>query len=149
KEYADRRGRKNTSRFRRDDRVLLSTDGIPSAAVTNLGANKLAPRFIGPFKVTQVIEDAYTLDIPKSMRLHQCLQIAQATHHHPTPLFRLRGEPLSRVCAPISSLRKLIGLPTHEAIQVDRQTLHCSTLLGSTRIIRIRKPAIDETRRRH
>ncbi|GMF24811.1 unnamed protein product [Phytophthora fragariaefolia] len=41
KANADRRGRKNMLSFRRDDRVLLSTDGIQGSAVTNLGANKL------------------------------------------------------------------------------------------------------------
>ncbi|KAE9289215.1 hypothetical protein PF008_g25933 [Phytophthora fragariae] len=50
KANADQRGRKNMSSFRRDERVLLSTEGIQGTAVTNLGANKLAPRFIGPFK---------------------------------------------------------------------------------------------------
>ncbi|GMF15038.1 unnamed protein product [Phytophthora fragariaefolia] len=70
KANTDRRGRKNTLSFRRGDRVLLSTDGIQGSAATNLGANKLAPRFIGPFKILKVIGDAYTLDIPTSMRLH-------------------------------------------------------------------------------
>ncbi|GMF53753.1 unnamed protein product [Phytophthora fragariaefolia] len=66
----DRRGRKNTLSFRRGDMVLLSTDGIQCSAVTNLGANKLAPRFIGSFKILKVIGDSYTLEIPTSMRLH-------------------------------------------------------------------------------
>ncbi|KAE8878100.1 hypothetical protein PF003_g37831 [Phytophthora fragariae] len=70
KANADRRGRKNTSFFRRGERVLLSTEGIQGTAVTNLGANKLAPRFIGPFKNLKVIGDAYTVDIPTAMRLH-------------------------------------------------------------------------------
>ncbi|OWZ16121.1 hypothetical protein PHMEG_00010142 [Phytophthora megakarya] len=47
KEYADRRGRKNLEKVAVGDRVLLSTAGIQPAAVTNLGANKLAPRFTG------------------------------------------------------------------------------------------------------
>ncbi|GMF45109.1 unnamed protein product [Phytophthora fragariaefolia] len=51
KANADRRDRKNMLSFRRGDRVLLSTDGIQCSVVTNLGANKLAPRFIGPFKI--------------------------------------------------------------------------------------------------
>ncbi|GMF28100.1 unnamed protein product [Phytophthora fragariaefolia] len=50
KANADRRGRKNMSFFRRGKRVLLSTDGIQGTAVTNLGASKLALRFIGPLK---------------------------------------------------------------------------------------------------
>ncbi|OWZ08836.1 LOW QUALITY PROTEIN: hypothetical protein PHMEG_00018555 [Phytophthora megakarya] len=47
KEYAQRRGRTNLEKFAVGDRVLLSTAAIQPAAVTNLGANKLAPRFIG------------------------------------------------------------------------------------------------------
>ncbi|GMF37941.1 unnamed protein product [Phytophthora fragariaefolia] len=70
KANADRRDRKNMMSFRRGDRVLLSRDGIQGSAVTNLGANTLASRFIGPFKILKVIGDAYTLDIPTSMRLH-------------------------------------------------------------------------------
>ncbi|KAE9320106.1 hypothetical protein PR003_g17809 [Phytophthora rubi] len=46
KANANRRGRKNMSSFRRGERVLLSTDGIRGTAVTNLGANKLAPRLL-------------------------------------------------------------------------------------------------------
>lgn len=64
KENADRRGRKNASAFKSGDRVLLSTEGIQSSAVTNLGANKLAPRFIGPFTVLKGLGDAYTLKLP-------------------------------------------------------------------------------------
>ncbi|KAE9017795.1 hypothetical protein PR001_g14304 [Phytophthora rubi] len=67
---ADKRGRKNMATFETGDQVLLSTDGIRSSAVTNLGASKLAPRFIGPFKVMKVNGEAYTLDIPTSLRLH-------------------------------------------------------------------------------
>ncbi|GMF38401.1 unnamed protein product [Phytophthora fragariaefolia] len=66
KANTDRRGRKNMSSFRRGERVLLSTDGIQGTAVTNLGASKLAPRFIGPFNILKVVGDAYTLDIPNS-----------------------------------------------------------------------------------
>ncbi|ETP38825.1 hypothetical protein F442_13657 [Phytophthora nicotianae P10297] len=51
KESADQRGRKNLKRFNVGDRVLLSTSGITPTSVTNLGANKLTPRFIGPFKI--------------------------------------------------------------------------------------------------
>uniref|UniRef100_H3H3P6 Integrase catalytic domain-containing protein n=1 Tax=Phytophthora ramorum TaxID=164328 RepID=H3H3P6_PHYRM len=51
KEYADRRGRRHLETFAVGDRVLLSTTGIQAAAITNLGANKFAPRFIDPFKI--------------------------------------------------------------------------------------------------
>ncbi|POM66813.1 LOW QUALITY PROTEIN: Hypothetical protein PHPALM_17272 [Phytophthora palmivora] len=55
KENADRRGRKNMEKFAVGDRVLLSTAGIQPTLVTNLGANKLAPQYIGPFKVLKVL----------------------------------------------------------------------------------------------
>ncbi|GMF43233.1 unnamed protein product [Phytophthora fragariaefolia] len=83
---ADRRGRKNMLSFRRGDRVLLSTDGIQGSAVTNLGANKLAPRFIGPFKVLNVIGDAYTLDIPTSMRLHPPFYVGRLKPYVPATI---------------------------------------------------------------
>ncbi|KAE9227042.1 hypothetical protein PF005_g4876 [Phytophthora fragariae] len=68
KEIADKRGRKNMATFESGDQVLLSTDGFRSSAVTSLGASKLAPRFIGPFRVMKVNGEAYTLDIPTSLR---------------------------------------------------------------------------------
>ncbi|GMF51231.1 unnamed protein product [Phytophthora fragariaefolia] len=77
KAKADRRGQINMLSFRRGDRVLLSTDGIQGSAVTNLGANKLAPRFIGPLKILKVISDAYTLDIPTSMLLHPTFYVGR------------------------------------------------------------------------
>ncbi|KAE8999235.1 hypothetical protein PR002_g18514 [Phytophthora rubi] len=77
KANADRRGRKNIAFFRRGERVLLPTEGIQGTAVTNLGANKLAPRFIGPFKILKVIGDAYTLDIPTAMRLHPTFYVGR------------------------------------------------------------------------
>ncbi|KAE8881599.1 hypothetical protein PF003_g34334 [Phytophthora fragariae] len=86
KANADRRGRKNTSSFRRGERVLLSTEGIQGTAVTNLGANKLAPRFIGPFKMLKVIRDAYTLDIPTAMRLHPTFYVGRLKPYVPATI---------------------------------------------------------------
>ncbi|KAE8880485.1 hypothetical protein PF010_g24017 [Phytophthora fragariae] len=86
KANADRRGRKNMSFFRRGERVRLSTDGIQGTAVTNLGANKLAPRFIGPFKILKVIGDAYTLDIPTAMRLHPTFYVGRLKLYVPATI---------------------------------------------------------------
>ncbi|KAE9285611.1 hypothetical protein PR003_g26532 [Phytophthora rubi] len=79
KENADKRGRKNMATF---DQVLLSTDGIRSSAVTNLGASKLAPRFIGPFRVMKVNGEANTLDIPTSLRLHPTFYVGRLKKYH-------------------------------------------------------------------
>ncbi|KAE9201080.1 hypothetical protein PF005_g15093 [Phytophthora fragariae] len=86
KANADRRSRKNMSFFRRGERVLLSTDGIQGTAVTNLGANKLAPHFIGPFTILKVIGDAYTLDIPTAMRLHPTFYVGRLKPYVPATI---------------------------------------------------------------
>jgi hypothetical protein len=86
KENADRRGRKHMSSFWRGDRVLLSTGGIQGTAVTHLGANKLAPRFIGPFKILKVLSDAYTLDIPTAMRLRPTFYVGRLKPYVPATI---------------------------------------------------------------
>ncbi|ETP38248.1 hypothetical protein F442_14088 [Phytophthora nicotianae P10297] len=88
KEYADRRGRKNVERFVVGNRVLLSTAGIRPTAVTNLGASKLAPRFIGPFKVTKVLGDVYTLLLPTALRLHPTFYVGRLRRYLPTVIPR-------------------------------------------------------------
>ncbi|GAB9477542.1 hypothetical protein Gpo141_00014630, partial [Globisporangium polare] len=77
KASADQRGRKHKESFVIGDRVLLSTAGIAPSAVTNLGAVKLAPRFIGPFKVIKARGDAYKLDIPTTMKLHPTFYVGR------------------------------------------------------------------------
>ncbi|KAE9112535.1 hypothetical protein PF010_g10417 [Phytophthora fragariae] len=74
------------SSFLRGERVPLSTDGIQGRAVANLGANKLAPRFIGPFKISKVIDDAYTLDIPTAMRLLSTFYVGRLKPYVPAPI---------------------------------------------------------------
>ncbi|KAE8985608.1 hypothetical protein PF005_g23073 [Phytophthora fragariae] len=86
KANADRRGRKNMSSFRRGERLLLSTEGTQGTAVTNLGANKLAPRLIGPFKILKVIGDASTLDIPTAMRLHPTFYVGRLKPYVPATI---------------------------------------------------------------
>ena len=66
------------SKFRKGDRVSLSTEGLRETAVTNLGATQLAPRFIGPFRVLKGIGDAYTLDISSSLRLQPTFNVGRA-----------------------------------------------------------------------
>jgi hypothetical protein len=72
--------------YANNDRVLLSTEGIQGTAVTNLGANKLAPRFIGPFKMLKVLGDAYTLDIPTAMRLHPTFYVGRLKTYVPATI---------------------------------------------------------------
>ncbi|GMG15543.1 unnamed protein product [Phytophthora fragariaefolia] len=100
KANADRRGRKNMLSSRRGDRVLLSTDDIQGSAVTNLGANKLAPRFIGPFKILKVIGDAYTLDIPTSMRPHPTFDVGRLKPYVPATIPALAADRLQPARSP-------------------------------------------------
>ena len=92
------------SKFKKGNRVLLSTEGLRDSAVTNLGASKLAPRFIGPFKVLKTIGDAYTLDIPSSLRLHPTFYVGRLKEYRPATLHGLI--PISE-----SRARKSTSLP--------------------------------------
>ncbi|KAE9349451.1 hypothetical protein PR003_g5887 [Phytophthora rubi] len=137
KANADRRGRKNMSSFRRGERVLLSTEGIQSTAVTNLGANKLAPRFIGPFKILKVIGDAYTLAIPTAMRLHPTFYVG-----------RLKPNVPATIPAPEAERPRPARNPSRPAADADAESAralapHASASPSVTR--RTRAAPSDET----
>ena len=63
KENADKPGRKNMSKYKNDNRVLLFTEDLSDTEVIDLSGSKLVPRFSGPLRALKVIGDAYTLDI--------------------------------------------------------------------------------------
>ncbi|CAI5722732.1 unnamed protein product [Peronospora destructor] len=86
KENADKRGRKNMDTFWIGDKVLLSTGGLRNSAVTNLGASKLTPRFIGPFTILKTIGDAYTPDIPTSLLLHLTFYVGRLKRYNPAQI---------------------------------------------------------------
>ncbi|CAI5726879.1 unnamed protein product [Peronospora destructor] len=68
--------------FRIGDKVILSTNGLWDSAVTNSGASKLAPCFIGPFAILKTIGDAYTLDIPMPLRLHPTFYVGRLKRYN-------------------------------------------------------------------
>ncbi|KAE8884953.1 hypothetical protein PF003_g30757 [Phytophthora fragariae] len=74
---ADNNGRGNTNEFKVGSLVLLATQSLAKHAVSDFGASKLAPRFIGPFTVLAKRGNAYTLDIPSSMRLHPTVYVGR------------------------------------------------------------------------
>ena len=86
KASADKHGRTNHEKFTIGDDVLLSTTGIQDTSITNVGGNKLAPRFIGPFKVNKVMGDAYTLNSATAMRLHPTFYVGRLKRYHPSLL---------------------------------------------------------------
>ena len=83
KENADRHGRKNMNSFKVNDKVLLSTANLPTHALSvDMHNKKLRHRFIGPFKVVKKHGDAYTLDLPKKMRLHPTFYVGRLKAYH-------------------------------------------------------------------
>ncbi|GMF60129.1 unnamed protein product [Phytophthora fragariaefolia] len=85
---ADNNGRGNSNEFKVGSLVLLATQNLAKHAVSDFGASKLAPRFIGPFTVLAKHGNAYTLDIPSSMRLHPTFYVGRlkpyAQHESPS-----------------------------------------------------------------
>ena len=61
KKNTDKNGRANVLSFNGGDLVLLSTVNLPRHIVTNVGSNKLLPKFIGPFRVLRRIGNVYTI----------------------------------------------------------------------------------------
>ena len=60
--------------FKEGDRVLLSTKNLRTCAQ---GANKLLPRFVGPFLVTACFgNQAYEVELPASMRIHNVFHVS-------------------------------------------------------------------------
>ncbi|DAZ99265.1 TPA: LOW QUALITY PROTEIN: hypothetical protein N0F65_008132 [Lagenidium giganteum] len=80
KQNADARGRRNQSASKSE--ILLSTDNLPTHAVSNLGSNKRLPRYVGPFKIMHRQGDAYTLDFPKRTRLHPTFYVGRLKAYH-------------------------------------------------------------------
>ncbi|GMG18208.1 unnamed protein product [Phytophthora fragariaefolia] len=85
---ADNNGRGNTNKFKVCALVLLATQNLEKHAVSDFGASKLAPRFIGPFTVLPKHGNAYKLDISSSLRLHSTFYVGRvkpyAQHESPS-----------------------------------------------------------------
>jgi hypothetical protein len=70
--YADQRRR--SVDFKLGQRVLLSTKNI---SIKMLGTPKLLPKYIGPFKVVDKVNDvAYKLDLPACLKIHNVFHVS-------------------------------------------------------------------------
>ncbi|GMF53077.1 unnamed protein product [Phytophthora fragariaefolia] len=82
KQYSDRNGRGNLNVFNVGDLVLLDTRNLPLDTVSSVGSNKLKHRFIGPFAVLGRHGNAYTIDLPMSMKTHPTFYVGRLKRYH-------------------------------------------------------------------
>ena len=97
KKYADRHRREE--RYQIGDEVLLSTKVL--TLVQDPGsrrAAKLTARFVGPLRITKVVNDnAYELELPPQLRIHPVQNISKLRRYRRSPAeFRGRPEPVDR-----------------------------------------------------
>jgi hypothetical protein len=86
KTHADRHRREES--FAIGDEVLLSVKDLRLAADSSdeQRASKLTARFVGPFKVTRVINpNAYEIELPPQLRIHPVQNISKLRHYRRSP----------------------------------------------------------------
>jgi len=73
KRYADR-GRKETEKWKKGDRVLLSTKNL---VFKERPSKKLMERYVGPYVIEEVVSsNAVKLRLPSSMRIHPVVNVS-------------------------------------------------------------------------
>lgn len=90
-----------TTAFAAGDFVFLSTKHLPlahAATGTSLEKDKLAPKFVGPFRIIKMVNDnAAQLSLPRNMsRLHDTFNVDVLRHHVESPS-RFVDRPLPKV----------------------------------------------------
>jgi len=74
KRYTDR-SRRETEKWKRGDRVLLSTKDL---VFKERPIRKLTERYVGPYKIEEVVSsNAVKLWLPASMRIHPVVNVSQ------------------------------------------------------------------------
>ena len=73
KRYADR-GRKETEKWKKGDRVLLSTKNL---VFKERPSKKLTERYMGPYAIEEVVSsNTVKLQLPSSMRIHLVVNVS-------------------------------------------------------------------------
>ena len=74
KRYADR-GRKETEKWKKGDRVLLSTKDL---VFKERPSKKLMERYVGPYAIEEVVSsNAVKLKLPSAMRIHPVVNVSR------------------------------------------------------------------------
>ena len=78
KKYADR-GRKETEKWKKGDRVLLSTKDL---VFKERPTKKLTERYVGLYMIEEVVSsNAVKLQLPSSMRIHLVVNVSQIVRY--------------------------------------------------------------------
>jgi len=82
KDYFDSRRSEVPSGIGLNKQVLLSTENLRLNVV---GSHKFLPRYIGPYKITEVINrNAFRLELPKEMKVHNVFHVSLLKPWHPS-----------------------------------------------------------------
>ena len=75
KQYADKHREERT--FQVDDLVYLRLQPYKQTSLKRNGAEKLKPRYYGPYKVIRKIREvAYELELPKGSKIHNVFHVS-------------------------------------------------------------------------
>ena len=78
KKYTDR-GRKETEKWKKGDRVLLSTKDL---VFKERLSKKLMERYVGPYAIEEVVSsNVVKLRLPSSMRIHPVVNVSQIVRY--------------------------------------------------------------------
>lgn len=86
----DANRRRRSLHFQVGEEVMMATANLPSTT-------GLQPRWIGPFKVTQVVSaNAYRLDFPSHIKLHPVINVSQLKPYSRASQSEFPGRPITR-----------------------------------------------------
>ena len=78
KKYADR-GRKETEKWKKGDRILLSTKDL---VFKERPSKKLIERYVGPYAIEKVVLlNAVKLRLPSLMRIHPVVNVSRIVRY--------------------------------------------------------------------